>query len=89
VFEDPPYNRTGRSIITDGAHGTFVMGSGEMSDPEFTDFLARNLENVHRSLMPGGLAYVCMDWKHMENMLQAGREADLELLNLIVWVKPT
>jgi DNA modification methylase len=87
VFEDPPYNQPGRNIIADGEHGTFIMGSGEMSDGEFTDFLARNFANVRRALMPGGLAYVCMDHHHMENVLAAARQAELEMLTLVVWDK--
>lgn len=33
----------------------------------------------------GSLVYVCMDWRHIEELLAAGREADLELQNL--WVR--
>ena len=35
----------------------------------------------------GAIAYVCMDWRHMGELLAAGEEAFTELKNLVVWNK--
>ena len=35
----------------------------------------------------GALLYVCIDWRHLGELLAAGREADARLENLCVWVK--
>jgi DNA modification methylase len=91
VFTDPPYN-----VKIDGnaaGHGRtryreFAMAVGEMSDAEFTEFLKTMLSNASLSLARGGLIYACMDWRHMEQILAAGRTSGLELMNLCVWVKP-
>jgi DNA modification methylase len=89
VFTDPPYNvRIDGHASGLGAihHRPFTMGSGEMSQAEFTAFLApcRNLAAFSAA---GSLHYICMDWRHLEELLAAGREAYGELKNLCVWVK--
>ena len=35
----------------------------------------------------GAIAFVCMDWRHMGELLAAGEEAFTELKNLVVWNK--
>jgi DNA modification methylase len=72
-----------------GKHDEFVMASGEMTDDEFTRFLAKSLQQISISLMPGGVAYFCMDWRHAGNVLEALKTTDLEYLNLVVWDKGT
>jgi DNA modification methylase len=90
VFTDPPYNvpidghATGLGAIH---HRSFAMAVGEMSPPAFAVFLARSLRNQAAFCLGGALLYLCMDWRHMAELLAAGREADAELLNLCVWVK--
>ena len=37
--------------------------------------------------MGGSLLYVCMDWRHIGELLVASRVADAALQNLCVWVK--
>ena len=88
VFSDPPYNCKVQGHVTgSGHHGEFVSASGEMSEEEFTDFLTATLARFHDALVPGGLAYVCMDFRNMRNVLDAARKNEFELLNLIVWSK--
>src|ERR1700738_4440835 len=90
VFTDPPYNvpidghATGLGNIH---HRSFAMASGEMSPPAFAVFLARSLHNLAAFCIGGAILDICMDWRHMAELLTAGREADAELLNLCVWVK--
>ena len=63
VFTDPPYN-----VPIDG----YVIG--EMSAPASTVFLARSVRNHAAFCFSGSLLYVCMDWRHLEELLAAGRE---------------
>jgi hypothetical protein len=63
------------------------MASGEMSKIEFTAFLGQAFRNLAAFSLDGSLHYICMDWRHLEELLAAGREAYSELKNLCVWVK--
>ena len=90
VFTDPPYN-----VAIDGnvcglgsvKHREFAFASGEMSDGEFTSFLTDTLSNMSVQMREGVIAYVCMDWRHMREILDAGGKAFDELKNLVVWNK--
>jgi DNA modification methylase len=90
AFTDPPYNvpinghASGNSRTT---HREFPMASGEMSETEFADFLARGLSLICDSTVAGALIYACMDWRHIVEMHSAGREAGCDLLNLCIWAK--
>ena len=88
MFTDPPYNVAVAGHVTSGGkHGEFVMASGEMSDEEFTDFSAKVMMRASETLIDGGVAYYCMDRRHMEHTLAASKSAGLDLLNLVVWDK--
>jgi DNA modification methylase len=90
VFTDPPYNveidghASGLGAIH---HRPFPMASGEMDKTEFTAFLGRALRNLAAFSAAGSLHYICMDWRHLDELLIAGTEAYGELKNLCVWVK--
>jgi ParB-like nuclease family protein len=85
VFTDPPYN-----VEVDGHasglgaihHRPFPMASGEMNKTEFIDFLGQALRNLAAFSAAGSLHYICMDWRHLEELLTAGAEAYGELKNL-------
>ena len=88
VFTDAPYNVPIEGHVTSSkAHGRFIMGDGEMSDAEFTAFLEAVCRQIERALIDGGIAYFCMDWRHMRHVLDAVEAAGLNLLNLCVWDK--
>ncbi len=90
VFTDPPYN-----VVIDGnvcglgavRHREFAFASGEMSDAQFTAFLKTTLGNAASVMRDGAIAFVCMDWRHMGQLLVAGNEAFTELKNLVIWNK--
>ena len=90
VFTDPPYNVpivghvSGRGSAK---HDEFAMASGEMSEAEFTAFLAQVLQSLAANSLPGSLHFVCMDWRHLFELLTAGRGVYNELKNLCVWTK--
>jgi hypothetical protein len=58
------------------------MASGEMRKTEFTGFLSKAFRNLAAFSVDGSLHYVCMDWRHLEELLAAGREAYSELTSL-------
>lgn len=63
------------------------MASGEMSEEEFTRFLTDVTANLAAFSCDGSIHYVCMDWRHISELLAAGRAAYSELKNLVVWNK--
>lgn len=88
VFTDPPYNVAVDGHITgSGQHGEFVMASGEMTDDEFTAFSIKAMARAADHLVPGGLLYWCMDWRHTLNTLSAASATAMEMVNLCVWDK--
>ncbi len=90
AFADPPYN-----VAIDGhvcglgavRHREFAMASGEMSEEQFTGFLRQSLGTMASHMRDGAIAFVCMDWRHMGEMLAAGNAVFTELKNLVVWNK--
>lgn len=90
VFTDPPYN-----VPIDGhvsglgtvRHREFAMASGEMSREAFTDFLTQTLSLAASVCRDGAIAFVCMDWRHMGELLKAGEASFTELKNMWVWNK--
>src|SRR5205085_8611430 len=90
AFTDAPYN-----VAIDGHagglgaihHRPFPMASGEMDSPEFTAFLGQAFRNLAAFSVEGSLHYICMDWRHMEELLAAGRSVYSELINLCIWTK--
>jgi DNA modification methylase len=88
-FLDPPYNVRVRSVVGRGRikHAEFAMASGEMSSSEFTAFLEDTLGNAARASRDGAAHFVCMDWAHIRELIQAGSEVYDAMLNLAVWVK--
>ena len=63
------------------------MTSGEMSEAQFTAFLGSAFRNLAEHSVDGSIHFICMDWRHLQEMLTAGRTAYGELKNLIVWNK--
>ena len=90
VFTDPPYN-----VPIDGhasglgavRHRDFVMASGEMSKAQFTAFLTGACRLLAGHSIDGAMHFICMDWRHMGELLAAGEEAYSELKNVCVWAK--
>ena len=90
VFCDPPYN-----VPIDGhvcgtgtiRHREFAMASGEMSRDAFTQFLTDIFGQLAAASDDGSIHFVCMDWRHITEIMTAGGRVYSELKNLIVWAK--
>ena len=91
MFADPPYNVKVQGHIRGRGkvrHEEFVMASGEMDQTVFTRFLESFMSHAVAHSYPGALHLVCMDWRHLEELLAAGRAAyEDRLQNLIIWSK--
>ncbi|ESR23775.1 site-specific DNA-methyltransferase [Lutibaculum baratangense] len=87
-IHDAPYNvSVTKHVSKSGWHGEFVMGVGEWSEEEFTAFNTDWMKQAAVSSLPGAIQFAFMDWRHMNEMLAAGRTTALELKNLVVWDK--
>jgi DNA modification methylase len=88
MFADPPYNVPinghvgGLGSIK---HREFAMASGEMSSAQFVEFLRTVLLSAAGVSVDGAIHFVCMDWRHLEEALLAGKLVYSELKNLCVW----
>jgi 16S rRNA G966 N2-methylase RsmD len=90
VFTDPPYN-----VPVDGharglgrtRHREFMMAAGEMSETEFRRFLCTVLGHMVQHTRLGSIHFICMDWRHIGELLAAARGLYAEVKNLCVWVK--
>lgn len=90
VFTDPPFNvKIDGHVCGLGAvkHREFTMASGEMSEAEFAAFLKTVFGNLVGHSVDGALHFICMDWRHIGEVLEAGRDTFTELKNLCVWAK--
>jgi DNA modification methylase len=90
VFTDAPYNveidghASGLGAIH---HRPFPMASGEMDRAEFTAFLGQACRNLAAFSSDGALHFLCMDWRHIAELLAATHDVYDELKNLCIWVK--
>jgi hypothetical protein len=88
---DPPFN-----VAIDGharglgqhRHPDFVMASGELSETEFIGFLETVFRIMAGISVPGAVHFTFMDWRHLYEILSAGRGTYDVLLNVCVWANP-
>ena len=90
VFVDPPYNVPIRGHVSGKGrikHREFAQASGEKTLAQFTKFLEECLGQLAEHSEDGSIHFVCTDWRHLDEMLTAGRRTYRELKNLVVWNK--
>lgn len=88
VLSDIPFNvRIAGHVSGRKGAREFAMASGEMTPLEFTNFLRAAFENAARVSIDGSLALYFIDWRHIEEMMAAGRIVYKSLKNVIVWSK--
>ncbi len=88
AFLDPPYNvRINGHANAKGRHREFAMASGEMTDTAFRAFLTDTLGAAARVSRDGAIHFICMDWRHMDDVSIVSRGIYGDLLNLCVWNK--
>ena len=89
VFCDPPYNLRVSSIGGRGRnkHPEFAFGSGEMTPTQFQQFLSKIIANGIRVSSKGAIHFVCIDWRHIADLIAVGSKIYGDMLNLVVWNK--
>lgn len=90
VFTDPPYNvKIDGHVCGSGSikHREFVMASGEMSSSQFTGFLHEAIFAMSKVSQDGSIHYICMDYRHLKELLDAALPVYGELKQLCVWNK--
>lgn len=89
VFTDPPYNVKINGHVCGAGnvqHKEFKFASGEMTSEEFTRFLKTSFELLCAFSKDGALHYICMDWRHIKEIMTAAEVYD-QFKNLCVWRK--
>jgi DNA modification methylase len=89
AFLDPPYNVRIGAVVGRGRtkHSEFAMASGEMSSGDYVRFLGITLNAAAWVSRDGALHYVCMDWRHIAELMAAANPVYGAALNLVVWAK--
>ncbi len=88
AFLDPPYNvAINGHANTRGRHREFAMASGEMSTTQFRSFLAETLGACAAVSRDGAVHFICMDWRHMDDISTVSGVVYGDLLNMCVWNK--
>ncbi len=90
AFADAPYNVAINGHVSGLGkvkHREFAMAAGEMTEDQFTAFLAAAFRNLAGNSADGAIHFICMDWRHIGEVIAAGRDAYTELKNLCVWAK--
>jgi DNA modification methylase len=90
VFTDPPFNVSIQGHVSGKGkirHREFAMASGELDKGAFTAFLKISCSLIARHCADGAIVFLCMDWRHIGELLEAGRGNFTELKNVCVWAK--
>jgi DNA modification methylase len=89
VFADPPYNVRIKAAVGRGKikHREFAFASGEMSPSQFVAFLKKWMMLAAQFSEDGSIHYICIDWRHLAEILAAGEDIYTELKNVVVWAK--
>jgi len=90
IFTDPPFNVAiagNVSGLGKVKHREFAMASGEMSSHEFIKFLGTAFMRLADFSTNGSIHFICMDWRHMRELLEAATKPFSELKNLCIWAK--
>lgn len=90
VFVDPPYNVPIRGHVSGKGrikHREFAQASGEKTSAQFTKFLEECFGQLAEHSADGSIHFICTDWRHLDEMLTAGKRCYRELKNLVVWTK--
>jgi DNA modification methylase len=88
AFLDVPYNVSisGHANVK-ARHREFAMASGEMTPAQFVAFLTECLGACVKVSRDGAVHYICIDWRHIDELRQACHPLYGALLNLCVWNK--
>lgn len=90
VITDPPYGVPIEGHVCGLGkikHREFLMGGGDMTEEQLEDLFRKFMAQCVAHSVDGSLHYVFIDWRHVYNVIGAGREHYTELKNICVWAK--
>lgn len=90
VISDFPYNLPIPGHVSglgQAQHENFAMACGEMSEAEFTNFLKKAMTLAASYSLDGSIHYGFMDWRHLGELISAGKQSYSELKNICIWNK--
>jgi DNA modification methylase len=89
VFTDPPYNLSIKRALRANSRRRreFAMASGEMTQDEYKRFLTAIFRNLCAASVDGSIHFVCIDWRHVGELLKAADSHYAEVKNICVWTK--
>lgn len=90
IFCDPPYNvKVAGHVCGKGRikHSEFKVASGELTQIEFTQFLGETLSQMAAFSLDGSIHFVCMDWRHQRELLDATLVIYGQPKQMCVWKK--
>lgn len=90
VITDSPYN-----VKVDGfvcglgniKHDEFAMASGELTTEGFRKFLLETTNALVEVTRDGSMHFLFIDWRHIDDLLFAGRQVYSEVKAICVWNK--
>jgi hypothetical protein len=89
-FIDPPYSIPAQGFISGkgrNRHRKLVQSSGEITDDQYFLLLRDALAVLQKLSCSSALIFSCTDWRHVMEMLVAGRACGLPLYQIIAWIK--
>ncbi|MDD3012278.1 MAG: site-specific DNA-methyltransferase [Candidatus Gastranaerophilales bacterium] len=90
AFVDMPYNvKIQGNVTKQKHHKEFAYASGEMNNTQFTNFMKTAMTLLAAYSVDGSIHFHCMDWRHMQEILEAGLSAYSSIINLAIWDKIT
>ena len=63
------------------------MALGQMSAAEFTDFLGSTAKLLVEHSAIGSVQFICMDWRHLHELMNGMSPHYGKVLNVYVWDK--
>ena len=79
VFADPGLGKK--------QHCDFAIAYAELNQAAVTDFLGTLCKRLVTASRDGSIHFICIDWHHVGELLDAGKEMYDEVKNICVWVK--
>jgi DNA modification methylase len=89
AFLDAPYNVPIAAVVGRGRtkYREFAMASGEMSSSEYIGFLDATLGAAASVSRDGAIHFLSTDWRHITELVTAGKHVYGDFINIAVWVK--
>ena len=86
IFTDPPFNLKNEKVGSIASKTNFIMGGGELTNEQFTDFLTKISSNLYDFSNENSIHYICINWKNILPLMTATKNYE-KYKAMIVWNK--